>query len=256
MEHYEQLKAFKQEHGHCYVPSTIADTTFSNWCTKVRKLWIKRLKTGQADLFPDTFVDLLVAVGMGDATTGPYQPYVERWEDRFNERKAHHETFGHFRVSAKENRKLFLWLSSQRQAYLSRQRLAATGVKPRAAALTDDRLQKLTALGVRLKPISLTFDDRLQQMIRYKAEHNGDTRVPVSYKALNNLGRWVTSIKTRYYEGRISADRIARLNALGFDWSRRHVQSNWKNVHHNYNQDANQDVNQDDDDEVDEEVDV
>jgi hypothetical protein len=224
---YEKIKAFRLEFGHTFVPAAHPDKQFANWYFRERQHWCDRCKTGDTKFCTDEILTLLVAVGMGDANTGPYKPYEERWEDRYNELRAYKDKYGHFRVSSKHHRDLALWLERQRKSYLLRQKVAATGIAERGSILTDDRLHKLIAIGVSLKNPTPTFEERLQQMIRYKAEHQGCTKVPVSFRQMDNLGRWVTSIKTKYYDGKYPADRIAQLNAIGFCWDRRHVQSNW-----------------------------
>jgi hypothetical protein len=57
----------------------------------------------------------------------------------------------------------------------------------------------------------------LEELRAYKAAHHGDTNVPHVYKANTQLGLWVE--KSRRNRDGLSAERVADLDALGFDWA-------------------------------------
>jgi hypothetical protein len=62
----------------------------------------------------------------------------------------------------------------------------------------------------------------LEALVEYKKEHNS-TMVPQCYDQDQRLGRWVHYQRVEYWiyqtsgKGKINADRIARLEALGFE---------------------------------------
>lgn len=224
---YKRMKAFQHENGHSCVTAKHPDKQLYDWYLRNRKHWNNRLKRNDPSLISDDRIELLVDVGMGAKETGPFDTKADRWNERFEQLRVYQEEHGHCRVTHKQDRELASWVSTQRSSYLARKREAETGVKGRSFALTNERLQKLTSIGFNFENVTLSFATRLQQIIRYKAEH-GHTRVPVSFKECDNLGRYVSSIKTRYHEGKVAAENIEQLDAIGFDWSRRHVQSNWK----------------------------
>lgn len=60
-----------------------------------------------------------------------------------------------------------------------------------------------------------SFDEWLDQLRRYKAEH-GDTRVP---KSVPGLGTWVRNQRQAYQRGRLPAERQHLLDELGFEWN-------------------------------------
>ena len=65
------------------------------------------------------------------------------------------------------------------------------------------------------------------RLINYK-KHHGSTCVPHSYKADPKLGLWVSTQRANYNtnKSRLTADRIAQLNTIGFVWNHRHARNN------------------------------
>ena len=85
---------------------------------------------------------------------------------------------------------------------------------------------------LRFPPYSLPIthvsilQERLQELTKYRAEH-GSCNVPNKWKGNPALGKWVNA-QRQYYraknEGKpssLTAERIARLEALGFEWTLR-----------------------------------
>jgi hypothetical protein len=66
------------------------------------------------------------------------------------------------------------------------------------------------------------WNKMLEALVEYKKEHNS-TMVPQCYDQDQRLGRWVHYQRVEYWiyqtsgKGKINADRIARLEALGFE---------------------------------------
>ena len=56
---------------------------------------------------------------------------------------------------------------------------------------------------------------RLSALVEYQREH-GHYRVPQSHVS---LGRWVSTVRGYRKQGKLSEERIRRLDALGFTWS-------------------------------------
>ena len=217
---YAQMEAYKAQHGHVNVPSK--DQKLYSWIAKNRLYW-KRFLKGEPNTMNHYKIQKLVDLGFGTIENGPYTnlAYDVRWEEMYQQLVQFKNQHGHCDVVKLSDKypKLVAWASQQRTAFFNRQARAATGIKKRGIVLTDERMNKLAAIGFRFK-VQSDWDERLKQIVEYKAL-NGNTRVPVAYKGHNNLGRWVTSIKTAYYEGKVPTDRIAKLDAIDFDWSLR-----------------------------------
>jgi hypothetical protein len=84
----------------------------------------------------------------------------------------------------------------------------------------SEQMVRLTSLGFRLENTHVDFETRFMQILEWKAIH-AHTRVPISYTGHGNLGRWVKKTKELYHTGKLAPDRIARLEKIAFDFSRR-----------------------------------
>jgi Helicase associated domain len=107
--------------------------------------------------------------------------------------------------------KLGSWVSNQRHNYAIG-RLAPDRVARLEA--TDGWLWATTR-SRRRRPWEQSYD----KLRRYVEEH-GDARVPPDYVDEDGfrLGGWCAGQRTTRREGRLSADRVAALDALGFVW--------------------------------------
>jgi Helicase associated domain len=80
-------------------------------------------------------------------------------------------------------------------------------------------LAALDALGFSWDLLQQDFDRGLSELERY-VEENGNARVQAAYKTSAGfaLGTWRTVRREQRKEGRLSAERVAALDALGFFW--------------------------------------
>ena len=90
--------------------------------------------------------------------------------------------------------------------------------------MSKARVQKLDDLGFEWGPTHIpptipTWNERLGDLIRYKAEH-GHCNVP---QRQGSLGEWVVNQRKAYKnkKGKLSEKRIQKLDDLGFSWSAR-----------------------------------
>jgi superfamily II DNA or RNA helicase len=128
------------------------------------------------------------------------------WEERFEELKAYRNSFGDCDVPYEwpENIEMARWLGKQQTAY-------------RRGELEESKLRKLEDLGVSWKSRRDKWDMRFEELVRFK-EQNGHV-VPSYFKAeTKQLSLWCTSQRKAEKEGRLPADRIAKLSSLGFTW--------------------------------------
>jgi hypothetical protein len=67
------------------------------------------------------------------------------------------------------------------------------------------------------------WNERFDKLLEYKAKH-GNTMVPQCYQDDTRLGRWVHYQRVEYWlhqetgHAKITKERIARLDAIGFEW--------------------------------------
>jgi hypothetical protein len=106
------------------------------------------------------------------------------WQKHYKELKEYKRKHGHCNVPAryKENRRLGIWVSAQRQQYKI---LKAPEGPRRSTPLTQERIDLLNEVGfvwsVRSRAgLGVGWDQRLQELRSYKALH-GDCLVPSRY---------------------------------------------------------------------------
>ena len=131
--------------------------------------------------------------------------YDERWNARFKELLSYRSEHGDCNVPFKHG-KLGNWVASQRAAYV-------------ANSIAQDRVDRLDSIGFRWAirktgPI-LPWETRFNELVQYKAKH-GDCIVP---QRQGQLGTWVSNQRFNYKEGKLSQDRVNRLNGIDFKWA-------------------------------------
>ncbi len=137
------------------------------------------------------------------------------WEYMFRILTVYQRTHGHCHVPVnKRPGSLGHWLRDQLAA--------AEGGK-----LTKRQRQRLQILGVVLDsqvgthPRSAHHDElweiRFTELLAYK-QRFGHTRIPSKWKENKPLGAWVHSQRAFRKKGLLSAERVARLNGIGFEW--------------------------------------
>lgn len=125
------------------------------------------------------------------------------WEIMFAELRRYKERFGDCNVAWKENPKLGTWLHRQR-------------LRMRRGNISPERKTRLDELGFDWNPLDSVWDAMFDDLERYRNE-NGNCDVPVDWEPNPQLARWVITQRTR--RGKLSPERKARLDALGFEWS-------------------------------------
>jgi hypothetical protein len=133
-----------------------------------------------------------------------WDPFETDWEEGFRYLTTYKQREGHCRVpiSHKENGfDLGRWVSRQR------------GSKN---TLPESRGQRLDELGFVWDPFEADWEEGFRYLTTYK-QREGHCRVPSSH--IENgfrLGGWLTRQRQSKKAGKLSAERIYRLEALGF----------------------------------------
>ena len=131
-----------------------------------------------------------------------------KWREMFEHLKEYHSSNGDANVPYgwKENRKLAAWVSNQRE-------------RRKHSTLSDKEIKLLDGLGFTWKSRDVgTWEDRLAEVAAFKAKH-GHCEMPMNIPENPKLGRFVNSMRTQRNSRKLSADRIAKLDALGFVWA-------------------------------------
>ena len=126
------------------------------------------------------------------------------WDERFGRLQAFKAREGHANVPAKypADPTLGNWCSMQR-------------VSKNKGALSADRIAKLEGVGFEWDPLGAAWDERFGQLQAFKARE-GHVDVPQKYPADPPLGKWCSHQRQLKKRDQLSAERIQRLEALGF----------------------------------------
>jgi superfamily II DNA or RNA helicase len=194
-EQFEQLKQFKEQHGHFDVEQVEGEESeLSGWVSTQRN----KNSSGEIQAERKNQLD-----SIGFKWT--IESIIDlQWQEMYEQLKTYHAEHGTADVPAKwkENRKLANWVSAQRQSYQN-------GLMP------ADRKTLLDELSFSWKQRErVSWDDRLAEVAAFKAK-NGHCEIPVDK---TRLGRFINTTRSKRNRGELSADRIAKLDAIGFVW--------------------------------------
>ena len=130
------------------------------------------------------------------------------WDTKFAELTHCKELFGDCLV-AKE------WKNPELGYWVNRQRMLGNRGK-----LSTDRKARLDALGFAWGPRHTVWDGMFTDLKRYKEEF-GHCNVTRKWRQNPKLGPWVSVQRMQERAGKLSPARKARLDSLGFEWSRK-----------------------------------
>ena len=214
---FEELKRYKQEHGHCRVPycsgrsqkkldRAVLEDEDREGDSKVKYdslgVWVKRqrsqyknYKAGnmeKAGEITEERIKLLDSIGFEWSLRTGSQ--YSSWTDSYNEAKAYKLKFGHTRVdekTKKTNKHLSDWLKQMR-VHLKKERDGGgdNGLSPEQHAL-------LVELDLESSLRESKFETRFRELMEFKKSH-GHCIVPGTYAANLKLTNWVQTQKRQY----------------------------------------------------------
>ena len=137
-----------------------------------------------------------------------WEPISNRWERMFKELVEFKQQHGHVDVSQKSRDypKLAAWVAKQRFDKKKNRPILAT------------RAHRLDELGFTwaFAPTA-SWEQRFDELLAYRQTH-GDCKVPQHWPENKQLGKWVNTTRTQLKRGKLSADRKAKLDSIGFVW--------------------------------------
>ncbi len=193
-ERYGQLIAFKQVHGYCNVPREWKkNRQLGKWCQHQRSFY----KTNK--LFSDR-IERLEHLGF------LWEPHAVAWEEMLFALIAYKRTHGDCNVPRQKNDlKLANWCTKQRGEYKNK-------------ILSAERISRLDNLGFAWDLVENAWEEMFATLSVYKGKH-GDCNVPDKWSENPKLANWCGSQRAAYRKGQLSADRLKRLEQLGFEWN-------------------------------------
>lgn len=135
------------------------------------------------------------------------------WDLRYGELIAYRDKMGDCNVpqGCPENPALGSWVSNQRTS-LKKNRLS------------PEQVARLEAVGFAWDFYDAEWEAKYQALLAYRATH-GDCLVSQASGQHRALAAWVNLQRGRRRNGRVSSERIVRLDELGFSWDVRKVES-------------------------------
>ena len=133
-----------------------------------------------------------------------------RWMERYNELKQYKSANGDCNVSSKSSKhpQLGMWVTRQRSRY-------------KKGRISDDRLQRLDDIEFSWAPLDqheVLWEQRFNELEQFESA-NGHCNIPGRSSEHPKLANWVKGQRSQYKKGRISDDRVQRLDDIGFAWS-------------------------------------
>lgn len=131
-----------------------------------------------------------------------------RWRSLYERLKQYCADHGDADVPSgwKADRQLAAWVSNQRE-------------RRKKGVMLDEEFALLDELGLTWQSRDVgTWEDRLAEVTAFKTRH-GHCDVPTVFAENPKLGRFVNAMRTQRNAGKLSAERIAKLDAIGFAWA-------------------------------------
>ena len=197
---YQELVAYKGEHGHLLVPHryrTLEGFRLGSWVGVQRG-------AKKSDLLNCQQVQRLDALGfVWDVRKG-------EWKGNFQRLRAYAEEHGHVLVprsyETPDGFKLGGWVNMQR-------------VAKSKGRLSREQIAKLDEYGFVWDAFQFAWDSAFKILREYKLQ-NGHVLVPLRYQTADGfkLGNWVKMQRVAKSKGRLSREQIAKLDEYGFVW--------------------------------------
>jgi Helicase associated domain len=149
------------------------------------------------------------------------ETYDDRWDVKFGQLQQFVQMHGHARVPVRYrlNMSLSKWAKRQRYQYKLKQ-------EGKHSTLSDERELKLVDLGFEWDIRCTVWEERFDELVEFKLKH-GHMSVPIICPDFPKLGSWVKCARrqgkllARGEPSSMTADRAAKLQAIGFTWDAR-----------------------------------
>ncbi|MBL8829670.1 MAG: Helicase associated domain protein, partial [Planctomycetaceae bacterium] len=211
----KRLEHYHAQHGDCLVPwHWNEDRQLANWVRTQRFF-------RAAGRLSDERIKALDTLGFQwDVAPRIHRSPTEGWEVMFARLEGFVKENGHAHVPQNftTDRKLGRWVSTQRQHH-------------RKGRLDRERVERLQSLGftwrvfggetAKGQPVPI-FEERWRRMfeeLRRFRDARGNCRVPAGWAANPQLANWVGVQRRMRKLGRLSPERIAALDEIGFSWN-------------------------------------
>eukprot|EP00526_Cylindrotheca_closterium_P002845 CAMPEP_0113656942 /NCGR_PEP_ID=MMETSP0017_2-20120614/30733_1 /TAXON_ID=2856 /ORGANISM="Cylindrotheca closterium" /LENGTH=982 /DNA_ID=CAMNT_0000570739 /DNA_START=80 /DNA_END=3028 /DNA_ORIENTATION=- /assembly_acc=CAM_ASM_000147 len=240
----EELRKFKEKHGHFNIPSnTEAYISLLHWVKNNQHHYNMLEKGEKSSRLTSERISQLAAIGFDfnercskHSGSGPHLDNV-RWNQMVQELQKFKEEHGHFKVPAdvEAYKTLYSWVTNNQSHY---NRLQKGEKSPR---LTSERISQLTAIGFHFNEQSsgsrhddVRWNQRVQELRKFKEKH-GHFNIPSNTEAYKALFFWMSNNQIHYSKlqkkgeqsNRLTSKRISQLKAIGFDFASNRKNKSW-----------------------------
>jgi len=115
---------------------------------------------------------------------------------------------------------LGLWAGHQRQDYKKKR------------AITQDRIDKLNSIDFAWDLRETSWQQAFNEYREFKQKHGQEPSREVKNESQRLIASWASDQRKRYKQKKVSQDRIAKLNSIGFIWDQ--LESSWENLFKEY----------------------
>mgnify|MGYP001092915431 CR=1 FL=1 len=218
---YELAVEYKKEHGSLAVPAqyrTEDGIWLGSWLSRQKQMLRegKKLSAKRRAALKELFKG-----EKGRRLSAPVPPACsvreQNWLDNYQSARLYAEKKGSLLVPAgyvdENGFRLGVWISNLR---------AARKARPGSFQVTPEHIALLDAIGMQWDAREAKWAGAFRRAEEYRAAH-GNLLVPVNYKTEDGfcLGDWVRRMRENYAcaEKKLTAERIAKLEALGMVWT-------------------------------------
>lgn len=184
---YGELRAYREKHGDVNIPHD-RNSELWRWVS-TQRIFKKRGKLPTDKIRRLDDIDFI----------WDFSDF--QWELRFNDLLAYRAYHGNVNVSQSESTGLGAWANTQRSA-------------KKSGGISDERIYRLNELGFIWDVIGLQWESKFNELLAYKVAH-GSVNVPQAHAG---LGTWVSNQRSARKSGRLSEERVLRLEKIGFEW--------------------------------------
>ncbi len=207
---YKLAEEYYKDNGHLKIPTyyEIEGIKLGGW------IILQRVQYKKGKLSKDR-INKLNAIGMvWNPKRGGFKNNNELWEEKYKLAEKYYKDNGHLKIPYDyeiEGIKLGGWITAQRSKY-------------KKGKLSKDRTEKLNAIGMVWEPRIDDYRNEKKWEETYKLaeeyyKDNGDLQIPYNYEINGkNLSRWLNTQRVQYKQGKLSKDRVDKLNAIGMVW--------------------------------------
>ncbi|KAL7564259.1 hypothetical protein ACA910_014325 [Epithemia clementina (nom. ined.)] len=209
---YEQLKKYKEKHGHCLVP--ITEGHLGRWVASQRCQYNKTARGVKDPKVLSERFELLTDIGfVWDVRDFRWTRNLEEFKNKFLASKR----FPDADEKNDEDIKLKRWIEEQWRGYRSFESWgSADSTTQNRLAMTQNRFDRLTEVGFAEYMLEAHWTYTYEK-IKVLLEEDKSWNPPPN----NYLYKWTKEQRDAFHDNRLDKDKVERLNKIGFPWEPR-----------------------------------